>query len=136
MCEISKKIKARRQELGLTLEDVARSVGVGRSTVLRWERGEIKNMGSNRVNRMAEVLQMNPLDLVTDAGSNLPWEEAASKAEAFDTFLSGEDHDLLEALHQNPRLRLLFDRSRKMKPEDVETMLAVTASILKERDGE
>ena len=136
MCEISKKIKARRQELGLTLEDVARSVGVGRSTVLRWERGEIKNMGSNRVNKMAEVLQMNPLDLVPDAATDFPWEASAAKAEAFDAFLSGEDHDLLEALHQNPRLRLLFDRSRKMKPEDVETMLAVTASILKERDGE
>ena len=60
MCEISKKIKARRQELGLTLEDVARSVGVGRSTVLRWERGEIQNMGSNRVNKMAKVLQRFP----------------------------------------------------------------------------
>ena len=136
MCEISKKIKSRRQEFGLTLEDVARNVGVGKSTVLRWERGEIKNMGSNRVKKMAEILQMNPLELVPDASSELPWEEAAMKSEAFDAFLSGEDHDLLEALHQNPRLRLLFDRSRKMKPEDVETMLAVTASILKERDGE
>ena len=126
MCEISKKIKARRQELGLTLEDVARSVGVGRSTVLRWERGEIKNMGSNRVKKMAEVLQMNPLDLVQvyDGSYTIEPEE------------KNEDTELLEALHQNPRLRLLFDRSRKIKPEDVETMLAVTASILKERDGE
>lgn len=136
MCEISKKIKARRQELGLTLEDVARGVGVGRSTVLRWERGEIRNMGSNRVKKMAEVLQMNPLDLVPDAGNGLPLDEPATKAESFDTFLTGEDQDFLEALHQNPRLRLLFDRSRKMKPEDVETMLAVTSSILKELDGE
>ena len=39
MCEIANKIKARRIELGLTLEDIAQSVGVGRSTVRKWENG-------------------------------------------------------------------------------------------------
>lgn len=51
--------------------------------------------------------------------------------------ISKEQQELmnqLEDLHQNPRLRLLFDRTRKMSPDDVETMLAVAASILKERD--
>lgn len=50
--------------------------------------------------------------------------------------LQDGDYERLEALHQDPRLCLLFDRSRKMQPSDVETMLAVAASILKERDGE
>ena len=36
MCEIANKIKSRRLELGLTLEDVAQAVGVGRSTVRKW----------------------------------------------------------------------------------------------------
>ena len=35
MCEISKKILNRRQQLGLTLEEVGQAVGVGRSTVQR-----------------------------------------------------------------------------------------------------
>ena len=39
MCEVANKIKARRIELGLTLEDVAQAVGVGRSTVRKWETG-------------------------------------------------------------------------------------------------
>lgn len=46
------------------------------------------------------------------------------------------DQDRLEALHQNPRLGLLFDRARKMKPEDVEYMLRFATGILKERDGD
>ena len=51
---------------------------------------------------------------------------------------SSEDPDLdrLEALHQDPRLGMLFDRSRKMKPEDVDFMLQMADRILKERDGE
>jgi hypothetical protein len=47
-----------------------------------------------------------------------------------------EDQDRLEALHQNPRLGLLFDRSRKMSHADVEFMLQMADRILKERDGD
>lgn len=119
MCEIANKIKNRRQELGLTLEDVAQAVGVGRSTVRKWETGMIKNMGRDKIAALAQVLKINPVELVPAAGS-----------------VRTEDEERLEALHQNPRLGLLFDRTRKMSSADVETMLAVAASILKERDGE
>ena len=119
MCEIANKIKARRIELGLTLEDVARAVGVGRSTVRKWETGMIRNMGRDKIAALARVLQINPVELVPMPGTT-----------------KTEDDERLEALHQDPRLCLLFDRSRKMKPSDVETMLAVAASILQERDGE
>ena len=119
MCEIANKIKARRLELGLTLEDVAQAVGVGRSTVRKWETGMIKNMGRDKIAALARVLQLSPVELV-------PMPDR----------IASEDEERLEALHQDPRLGLLFDRTRKMSPADVETMLAVAASILKERDGE
>lgn len=119
MCEIANKIKARRIELGLTLEEVAQAVGVGRSTVRKWETGMIRNMGRDKIAALARVLQMNPVELVPMPGSS-----------------PTEDEERLEALHKDPRLGLLFDRTRKMSHDDVETMLAVAASILKERDGE
>lgn len=118
MCEIANKIKARRLELGLTLEDVAKAVGVGRSTVRKWETGLIKNMGRDKIAALAKVLQISPVDLVPADGSS-----------------KSEDEERLEALHQNPRLGLLFDRSRKMSHEDVEFMLQMADRILKERDG-
>ena len=119
MCEIANKIKARRIELGLTLEEVAQAVGVGRSTVRKWETGMIRNMGRDKIAALARILQMNPVDLV-------PMPEATRT----------EDEERLEALHQNPRLGLLFDRSRKMSQDDVEFMLQMADRILKERDGE
>ena len=118
MCEIANKIKARRMELGLTLEDVAKAVGVGRSTVRKWETGMIKNMGRDKIAALAKVLQISPVELVPAAGS-----------------VRSEDEERLEALHQDPRLGLLFDRSRKMSHEDVEFMLQMAERILKERDG-
>lgn len=37
-------LKSRRFELGMTLEDVGDYVGVGKSTVRKWENGMINNM--------------------------------------------------------------------------------------------
>ena len=119
MCEIANKIKNRRLELGLTLEDVAQAVGVGRSTVRKWETGMIKNMGRDKIAALAKVLQISPVELVP-----LPDQ------------IRTEDEERLEALHQDPRLGLLFDRSRKMSHEDVEFMLQMADRILKERDGD
>lgn len=119
MCEIANKIKNRRVELGLTLEEVGQAVGVGRSTVQRWESGLIKNMGRDKIAALAKVLRINPVDLVPMPGTD-----------------KTEDEERLEALHQDPRLGLLFDRSRKMSHEDVEFMLQMADRILKERDGD
>ena len=119
MCEIANKIKNRRLELDLTLEEVAQAVGVGRSTVQRWESGLIKNMGRDKIAALAKILQISPVELVPAAGS-----------------VRSEDEERLEALHQNPRLGLLFDRSRKMSHDDVEFMLQMADRILKEQDGE
>lgn len=117
MCEVANKIKARRIELGLTLEDVAQAVGVGRSTVRKWETGMIRNMGRDKIAALARVLQMNPVELVPMPGHEL-----------------SEDEERLEALHQNPALGLLFDRSRKMSKADVDFMLQMADRILKERE--
>jgi len=51
----------RRKELGLTLGDVAKFVGVSTGTVSRWESGEIDNMRRDRIAALAEILQVSPL---------------------------------------------------------------------------
>ena len=121
MCEIGKKMFLRRKELGLTLEEVGQAVGVGKSTVRRWENGMIKNMGRDKIAALAKILQMNPVDFVPGDGE---------KNEHPDS----EDMARLEALHQNPRLGLLFDHTRKMKKEDVDFMIQMADRILKEQD--
>lgn len=123
MCEIAKKIYMRRKELGLTLEEVGKAVGVGKSTVRKWENGMIKNMGRDKIASLANVLQISPVELV-------PGEQAGHET------ISTDDKERLEALHQDPRLGLLFDRSRKMSHDDVEFMLQMAGRILKERDGD
>lgn len=55
----------RRKALKLTLEDVGKYVGVGKSTVKKWESGLIANMRQDKIVLLAEILQINPVSLIT-----------------------------------------------------------------------
>lgn len=57
---VDKIIKSRRSELGLTLKDVAEALGVAESTILRYETSDIKNMGIDKIEALAKVLQCSP----------------------------------------------------------------------------
>lgn len=72
--KIGDAIHARRQQLGLTLEDIGNAVGVGKSTVKKWETGFISNMRRDRINALANVLQVSPLALVVDPESEIDFE--------------------------------------------------------------
>lgn len=62
-------IHMRRKELGMTLEQVGDIVGVNKNTVRRWEIGGISNMRRDRIARLAEALQIDPMDLIGEDGS-------------------------------------------------------------------
>jgi transcriptional regulator with XRE-family HTH domain len=53
-------LKNRRIELGLTMADVAKAVGVSEATVSRWESGNIANMKRSRIAALAKVLKISP----------------------------------------------------------------------------
>lgn len=63
--DIGKMINQRRTELKLTLEQVGRAVGVGKSTVKKWEDGYISNMRRDKIALLAKVLKMNPVSFIT-----------------------------------------------------------------------
>ncbi len=54
------KIKALRLELDLTLEEVGQIVGVGKSTVRKWESGQIANMRRDKIALLAKALHVDP----------------------------------------------------------------------------
>lgn len=58
--EIGKLLKQRRLELKLTLEEVGNFVGVGKSTVKKWEDGYIANMKRDKIASLAKVLEISP----------------------------------------------------------------------------
>ena len=60
MKDIKEKIKQRRKDLNLSLEEIANYVGVSKATVSRWETGAISNMRADKIQKLAEILKVNP----------------------------------------------------------------------------
>ena len=71
---MAQRIKALRQEKGLTLEQVADVVGVGKSTVRKWETGMIANMRRDKIADLAKALGTTPAYL-------MGWKEEDDKKE-------------------------------------------------------
>ncbi|MGN0656020.1 MAG: LexA family protein [Ruminiclostridium sp.] len=71
MNNIGELIEKRRKELGLTLEEVGNYVGVGKSTVKKWETGLISNMRRDKISLLAKILQINPTELIGDYSNDL-----------------------------------------------------------------
>lgn len=61
---LGEKIKNKRINLGLSLNDVAIQVDTNKSTIKRWEDGDINNMGRNHIAKLAKVLGMSPLEFI------------------------------------------------------------------------
>lgn len=91
--EISKKIKQLRLENGMTLEEVANIVGVGKSTVRKWETGMIANMGRDKIPLLAKALRTTPAHL-------MGWNEPKPKQPGV-TLTDGEQM-LLDLFRQVP----------------------------------
>ena len=57
---MAQRIKDLRLAKGLTLEQVASVVGVGKSTVRKWETGMIANMRRDKIASLAQALGVTP----------------------------------------------------------------------------
>lgn len=57
-------LRARRKKLGLTLEELAKRVGVTRQTLSRYENGIIANIPMDKIARLAEAMHTTPTELL------------------------------------------------------------------------
>lgn len=65
MKDIGKLIKDKRLEKKLTLQQVGDLVGVGASTVRKWEEGMISNMGRDKIYNLCKAIDISPLLLIS-----------------------------------------------------------------------
>lgn len=122
--EISKLISDRRKELGLTLEEVGKIVGVSKSTVKKWEDGYISNMKRDKIALLAKALKLNPVILITGE------DESTSTSQLTD---DEELQEYLEELKNRSEMRMLFSLAKGATKEDVEKAVKIIEA-LKEDD--
>lgn len=127
--EMSKKIKLLRQQNNMTLEEVGNLVGVGKSTVRKWENGIIANMRRDKIEKLAYALNTTP-------GYLMGWEDengfaALSEKENEQTESSRTTYKDLPLTEKEKQLVEFFrqlnvkGKERMLEDAEMYTMLAM-----------
>jgi repressor LexA len=95
---MAQRIRDLRREKKLTLEQVADVVGVGKSTVRKWETGMIANMKRDKIALLAKALGTTPAYL-------MGWSEAEKEISPSEPELTEGERMMLELFRRIPEDR-------------------------------
>lgn len=118
---IGERIKFLRSKNDMTLEDVGNIVGVGKSTVRKWESGEIANMRRDKIAKLAAALHTTPAYL-------MGWGEETSPAESSNV-LQFPNIEALPKMKQIPLLGVIACGEPILAEENFDGMVQVPAGI-------
>ena len=85
------RIKQRRMELGLSVDELADKIGKSRATIYRYENGDIENMPTPVLEPLAKALETTPAQL-------MGW-ESISDEEIGDVFYNNMKQDTIANMH-------------------------------------
>ncbi len=114
-------IESRRKELNLTLEAIGNFVGVGKSTVKKWENGHIENMKRDKIALLAEILQVSPITFITgellprDINENATFSQAPKMLQTDTT--KKQLLDLFNQLNPDDKLKFISELNQTLSTE-------------------
>lgn len=124
---IYERIKARRKELDLTADEVAKALGISRATVYRYESSEIEKLPITILEPLAKVLKTTPSYLMgwTDQPS-LTLEEQQLFIDFRSLNSSGQDKaiDYVSDLADNPKYQKETEVQEMPEPYVIEAAAA------------
>ena len=100
---VSQKIRSLREKKGMSMTDLALATGITQTSISRYENGQIKKIDQEKLNKIAEVLDISLDELIKDDpvySSNQmvrgPYVKEGERAMIHDDI----DESLLIAFHQ------------------------------------
>lgn len=113
----SEKLRNLRLQRGLTQMELADYLNTSQSSITSWETGR-REPDFATLKKIAAFFNV-PLSAI------LPTDDAVD-----DDYIGA----VAESLHQNPKLRLLFDKSKFLSDVDLDAIISVVSAIQRERD--
>lgn len=114
---VAARIQAIRISRGMSQTELAKRIGVGRSTVAMWESGE-RSPNLDMLDTLADVLECCPSAIYED-------EDASSDSETL---------ELRGAMRRNPYMFELFTLVKDASVNDVKRIIGAAEAILKNYD--
>ena len=136
--KVGERIKKRRKELGMTVDELAERVGKSRATVYRYENGSIEKLPLEVVTPFAEALDLDP-------GYLMGWSENPRKKYV----LKFQSKPLLDALNKLTEKQIenlvsnpgydafdMLEKFERLTPEDQkETVAFIDFKLSKYKNG-
>lgn len=112
------------QRFGVTTADVCKKTGIGQSTMSNWKNRRNLISGKN-AQLIADYFDISVDYLMTG--------EEREGGEHY--YLNEETRDIAQAIFEDKDLRMLFDASRKAKPEQLKAMHTLMKSLKDAEQG-
>ena len=108
-------LKNLRLQRGYTQQKLAKMLGTSQSSITAWENAT-REPDFRTIQKLADFFRV-PLSALLPSDDTM--DDSVGR--------------IAESLHQNPKLRLLFDRSKFLSDSDLDAVLSVVNAISKER---
>lgn len=125
MNKMGQKIRSKRLEYNLTMEELAEKIGANKSSISKWESGEVANIKRTYILKMAQVFHCKPSWLMDmDDASEVMVTYTAEGKES--VTLEVEQEPIMGAASQ---LAILYSYAAKIKPENIPAAIEVLKSL-------
>lgn len=120
---VMQRLKSAFLSSGKSYSELSTATGIPKATLQRYISGKTEKIPMDALESIASALNVSPAYL-------MGWRDVSVTADPESDYI----HTVSESLQHNPKLGLLFDRSRKMSEKDLDAVLGIVDAILKERD--
>lgn len=139
MRKIGKRIKDRREELGLSQEELAQRLGYkNKSSIAKIEAG-INDIVLSKAEAFAKALETNVFYLMGWVES--PEESPGEPPEAPEPitqnyYINDESAAILQELYENEDKRILLDATKDVSPDDLKNLINLVRSLGQKKRGD
>lgn len=116
------RLRKLRENKDLTQEELAKAIGVTRSSLASWETGR-REPDFETVSKLADFFNVS-VDYLLGRDDN-------SSQDDRQYVIDDDALEYLDELHKRPEMKTLFDVSRKASKEDIETAIAIIEALKK-----
>lgn len=115
---------------GVTASEVCKATGIGTNTISNWKK---RNgiLGAEYLLKIAKYFGVQMEYFL--GGEQIEWNpETQEIVQTDDYYINDEAKEVAQFLFANPEYRVLFDASRKVKPEDLQKALKAIGLFIEE----
>ena len=129
MKEMGKRIKQKREEANMTMEELGKKLGVTKSTISKYERGEISQIKRTHVEELSKILHCSPEWLM--GFSESPEVKVVYSAEGAESVTAIVDtKPIIGSESERAQRAMLYKIALEVKPENLQAAIDILKALI------